>query len=90
MSAADDMFGAIDRAVAEMPPVERACNTCAYADVPPMPEILDDGWMGHCTAPVPANTLLNPSPVMMSITGADVVRWEGKRLKPCPAWLPKN
>lgn len=85
-----DRFSPLDAVVANMPPVDRACSTCRYANVPPMPDDLREGWIAHCEAPVPANILWAPSRVQMSFAAADAARWDSKRQKPCPTWQTKE
>lgn len=87
---AENRFAAIDAVVKDMPPVQRACNTCGYADVPLMPSDPNAGWIAHCTAPVPVNVMLHPDKVKMQFAAADAARWQGRRLRPCPAWIDKE
>ena len=81
-----ERFAPIDKMVASMPPVDRACSTCTFADIPPLPADPKDGWIAHCRVPMPVNTLLDVTEVKMSFAAADAERWESKRQKPCPAW----
>jgi hypothetical protein len=82
----DQRFAAVDKAVADMSPVANACSTCKFADVPPLPDDPAKGWVGFCRAPLPVNTLLDPSRVQLSFAAADAARWDSKRQKSCPAW----
>lgn len=83
-------FAPIDAVVADMPPVARACSTCRFADIPAMPDDLSEGWIAHCTAPVPINTMLHATRVQMSFPAADAARWDSKRQKPCSAWAERE
>jgi hypothetical protein len=82
----EDRFSPIDRVVADMPPIANACSTCAHAEIPPMPENPDDGWIAHCRAPVPVNALFHITEVQRSFAAADAARWDSKRQSACPAW----
>lgn len=90
MTTWEEIFAPIDRIVADMPPVERACSTCFYAEIPPMPEDPRLGWVAHCMATLPVNASLNPTRAIRSFAAADAARWESKRQQPCPAWKEKQ
>lgn len=88
--SADQVFAAVDRVVTDMTPAMHACSTCMYADVPPMPTNIDDGWVATCLAPIPVNILLHVSRVQRTFAAADAARWESKRQKSCPSWQAKD
>lgn len=79
----------VDALVAQMPTVERTCPTCCYIDVREKPESEDEEWLAFCRAPLvlPVNASFHLyQDFQRRVCAVDVVRWQGKRMRPCPLW----